>query len=159
MSLLNHPEGVALKMCVANLGSGRGPVASAPAPGAASACTPFSGHGQSDMLLLLCFKGWHRWQSLKHMNSNVSVSMKKDVFFQNILQNIFGFLKIQNFKNLKMFKIFLGRQKSYFQNIQKFQNFLRETKVKIFENFLKSINLSQLIILIRMYFETLTHLC
>ena len=48
-------EGVALKMRVANLGSGRRTVARAPAPGAVGAWTLFSGHGPLKMFIFARF--------------------------------------------------------------------------------------------------------
>ena len=48
-------EGVAVKMRVPTLGSPRRPVASAPAPGAVGAWTPFSEHGPSKMFIFAMF--------------------------------------------------------------------------------------------------------
>ena len=48
-------EGAAVKMRVPTLGSPRRPVASAPAPGAVGAWTPFSEHGPSKMFIVARF--------------------------------------------------------------------------------------------------------
>ena len=50
-----HQEGVAVKMRVPTLGSVQRPVASAPAPGAVSACTRFWLHGPSKMFIFARF--------------------------------------------------------------------------------------------------------
>ena len=48
-------EGVAVKMRVATLGSGRRPVASAPAPGAVGAWARFFEHGPPEMFIFTMF--------------------------------------------------------------------------------------------------------
>ena len=70
-------EGVALEMRVANLGSGRRPVARAPAPGAVGARTPFSKHGPSGMFFTIFYNGS---TGAPELRLNVALPMGSVVF-------------------------------------------------------------------------------